>query len=432
MFVKYLDVINKLISLSGICEIKFFGYLKSLSQLSLNVGPRKLRHDVYKLSMLTPTLMPFPSPLTHDKQMSSVPKVSAFTSLFVLFELSILTFSSLLQSKRPREDPSLNEHYYFLKEAVLSNAVVVHQPQMSALAASELIRKSKEFGKNPTKDRAIGQDDLMDSWSKEHGPLGSFLQLVDDFMSEMGPIGNKFMALNNGKLREKSFHTDKRFDPEPEYRIVCNYNDGEGEVGLIFRLKGTNVTFKILTPKGCALVFPRSFLTDEQFEHAHLGSGSCNFSVIYDFFACEAMLVGLTEVEIIAAAVNAVPFVQTFPEGGWTFFTGLWRKWYFGGGSIWRIAVGFIAGPSMGKGQRRNVPLKEARLIVSKMSVEERSKIASTAMSMRGELFFSYHLTPSLLTNHSPALLFSPSLSHYKLTSRSVSLTRNFEHCGSE
>lgn len=48
-----------------------------------------------------------------------------------------------------------------------------------------------------------------------------------------------------------------------------------------------------------------------------------------------------------------------------------------GGGSIWRLAMRWLRGPKVGRGQRRQMTQKEARQRLKKMTPEELADVAS-------------------------------------------------------
>ena len=259
----------------------------------------------------------------------------------------------------------------------------VAQPPMSLAAATQLVSKRADLGKNPSKARGVGQNTLMDTWAASGGALGSFMTAVNASMAGHGAVVNKFMGLNNGELPQSSWHTDLTLGwgaNEPTHRLVANYNDGEGGIGIAFRWKAApTVVVVVRTPPGCAPALLRSLMTNPEVEHAHFGSGRINVSFIYDVRVRDGgSIVGLTAPQIAAAAVTHVPlnfgalFVFDYDD-----FKGAWRKGGIGGGSVRRLAVAAIAGPKQGgRGSRRKVPLKVARERAAAMTDKEQRAMA--------------------------------------------------------
>ena len=242
-----------------------------------------------------------------------------------------------------------------LEQLVEACSSFVTSAPMSQVAADELYAQRADLGPNPSKGRALGQEEVLDTWA---GELGAWLAELDARVDDVADIAGKFLARNSGAQSAGQWHTDNvlQVTDEPTHRAVAAY--GQGQVGLEFRFKGDDsITVKVLTPIGSMQIVSRALLCSPEIEHRHSndGSGATNVTVIYDIHAYGGV-VESSSAEDIQAASAAQPKLN-FHEFTLEDHKGSGRKWgQRGGGSVWRLAVSSVAGPKTGgRGSRRAV-----------------------------------------------------------------------------
>ena len=245
-----------------------------------------------------------------------------------------------------------------LEQLVEACSSFVTSAPMSQVAADELYAQRADLGPNPSKGRALGQEEVLDTWA---GELGAWLAELDARVDDVADIAGKFLARNSGAQSAGQWHTDNvlQVTDEPTHRAVAAY--GQGQVGLEFRFKGDDsITVKVLTPIGSMQIVSRALLCSPEIEHRHSndGSGATNVTVIYDIHAYGGV-VESSSAEDIQAASAAQPKLN-FHEFTLEDHKGSVRKWgQRGGGSVWRLAVSSVAGPKTGgRGSRRAVRAK--------------------------------------------------------------------------
>jgi hypothetical protein len=234
---------------------------------------------------------------------------------------------------------------------LVDSSVQFHlQPVLNQAALDELFHARGELGRNPTKARGVGQSALMVQWGQRQSALGAHMRALDAAVTALGTIVNKFMALNSGQLIESMWHTDVPLDilVPPTHRVVFNYNDGKGAVGINFRSRALpDVVVVKHTPVGYASVVSCAVATNPTLEHSHSGSGSPNLSFIYDI-----VLLSEAAPSAVVSGQPAAPACAAPASLDWTTlkfaiedFKGPWRKWGLGGGSTRRNALAAVHGP---------------------------------------------------------------------------------------
>ena len=227
---------------------------------------------------------------------------------------------------------------------------------MSQVAADELYAQRADLGPNPSKGRALGQEEVLDTWA---GELGAWLAELDARVDDVADIAGKFLARNSGAQSAGQWHTDNvlQVTDEPTHRAVAAY--GQGQVGLEFRFKGDDsITVKVLTPIGSMQIVSRALLCSPEIEHRHSndGSGATNVTVIYDIHAYGGAVESSSAEDIQAASaaqpkLNFHEFTLEDHKGAVLAIPRAVRC-----GSVWRLAVSSVAGPKTGgRGSRRAV-----------------------------------------------------------------------------
>ena len=187
-----------------------------------------------------------------------------------------------------------------LEQLVEACSSSVTSAPMSQVAADELYAQRADLGPNPSKGRALAQEELLDTWA---GELGAWLAELDARVDDVADIAGKFLARNSGAQSAGQWHTDNvlQVTDEPTHRAVAPY--GQGQVGLEFRFKADgddSVTVKVLTPIGSMQIVSRALLpfflamqrgrcTQENFSsHVARQCGKSHLSTASDLIASRA------------------------------------------------------------------------------------------------------------------------------------------------
>ena len=91
-----------------------------------------------------------------------------------------------------------------LEQLVEACSSFVTSAPMSQVAADELYAQRADLAPNPSKGRALGQEEVLDTWA---GELGAWLAELDARVDDVADIAGKFLARNSGAQSAGQWHT---------------------------------------------------------------------------------------------------------------------------------------------------------------------------------------------------------------------------------
>ena len=296
---------------------------------------------------------------------------------------------------------------------VKKNHVFLVQPTLTQRVFLQLISCLNLFGHHIDKDRGTMQSTTMDTIEAGADDYATFIKTQRECVADAahGTLLNDFFNINHGmgaakptKKRKKSqevsdeatnggdgggWHRDNPSQGptgSPNTGRVLSYYMQPGKHGSL-RVRADGFEYEINVPSGCSVYCTNALLEEE---HSHGINGIC-ISIVSEVSATR-MPTPATQEEIAKAAAaqaaEPLPFLQHF--GKWKpedWFLGPKRKWgQLGVGSVWRLAMAWLRGPRLGRGNTRAMSKDKARETLRAMSKEELLLTAAKQGSKIGKL----------------------------------------------